>query len=405
MLTAPQRPETATGLFVETLLGLALTEGLPVALWRLPGKRHPYLMLGNGPATHCPNPDLEELAPGFLAAPFLNHADTLYMAAGFCCQLQEREGKLLVDESNIFVVDGTGLQETAVKSGGGTAPTRLPWHPGRPFAGQTVARQHFCGSVAKAVAAIGQGRFQKTVLSRVGSVPLPTGFCPLETFRKMCAVYPAAFVSLVSLPGTGTWMGASPETLVSIDRQQVFRTVSLAGTQPAGRYASPAEASWRQKEIEEQALVSRYIINCFKKLRLREFEESGPRTVAAGSLLHLRTDFTADMKAVNFPQLGTAMLGLLHPTSAVCGMPKEPALAFIAAHEGYDRQLYSGYLGPVNTNGETHLYVNLRCMQLAGNNALVYAGAGITAESDPEQEWLETAAKMETMHRLLGRQH
>ncbi|UOQ71783.1 chorismate-binding protein [Hymenobacter cellulosilyticus] len=173
-------------------------------------------------------------------------------------------------------------------------------------------------------------------------------------------------MSLVSAPGAGTWLGASPEVLVEVDEQGVFRTMALAGTQALAPGALPQHAIWRQKEIEEQALVARYIVSCFKQLRLREYEETGPRTVVAGQLLHLRTDFAVNLRQVPFPTLGTDMLRLLHPTSAVGGMPKQAALSFLQEHEGYDRAYYSGFLGPVNLPqaGVSRLFVNLRCLQL-----------------------------------------
>jgi isochorismate synthase len=233
-------------------------------------------------------------------------------------------------------------------------------------------------------------------------VALPETFTVVKAYEKMLVSYPNAFVSLVSLPQTGTWMGASPEILVSVDQQQVFKTVALAGTQPLCEDGSTANAIWRQKEIEEQGMVERYILSCFKKLRLREYTEVGPRTVIAGNLMHLRTDFKVDLKEVDFPTLGSDMLQLLHPTSAVCGLPKEPALAFIQANEGYDRSYFSGFLGPVNSPAGTHLFVNLRCMQLLPDEAVLYAGAGITGDSSPEKEWLETGHKMQTMFNILS---
>ncbi|MBD0258453.1 MAG: chorismate-binding protein [Cytophagales bacterium] len=262
--------------------------------------------------------------------------------------------------------------------------------------------RRFKASVTEAVRAIDQGRFQKVVLSRQKKIALPAGLDRVRTYLRLCRYYPQAFVSLVSVPGKGTWMGASPEVLISVDKHQVFRTMALAGTQPYRPEVPLSDVSWTQKEIEEQALVSRYIINCFKQIRLREFEEDGPKTVVAGNLLHLRTDFRVDMRATGFPQLGTVMLRLLHPTSAVCGMPKEPALQFIREQEGYDRAFYSGFLGPVNIGAETHLYVNLRCTQLLEGGAILYAGAGITASSVPEKEWRETELKCQTMYRVLG---
>jgi isochorismate synthase len=144
-------------------------------------------------------------------------------------------------------------------------------------------------------------------------------------------------------------------------------------------------------------MVSRYIIEQFKTIRLREFVETGPRSVRAGNMIHLKTEFNVDLNEVHFPELGTVMLNLLHPTSAVCGMPKFSALRFITANEHLNREFYSGYLGPVNMDGNTRLYVNLRCMQILRTRAVLYAGAGITHDSIPEKEWDETTLKCQTL--------
>ena len=167
----------------------------------------------------------------------------------------------------------------------------------------------------------------------------------------------------------------------------------------------PQAAIWRQKEIEEQALVARYIVSCFKQLRLRDYHEAGPRTAVAGQLLHLRTDFEVDLKNVPAPaSLGTDMLRLLHPTSAVGGMPKAAALEFLRRYEGYDRAYYSGFLGPVNVTapGVSGLYVNLRCLQLRPTEAILYAGTGLTVDSDPAREWQETEMKLQTVGAVLN---
>jgi isochorismate synthase len=121
----------------------------------------------------------------------------------------------------------------------------------------------------------------------------------------------------------------------------------------------------------------------------------------AGNLMHLRSDFKVDVNEVNFPQLGTVMTELLHPTSAVCGMPKKPAIDFIAGNEMHDREFYSGFLGPVNINQETSLFVNLRTMKIQGNDATLFAGCGITTDSDPVKEWKETEMKCQTLLRVI----
>jgi isochorismate synthase len=81
----------------------------------------------------------------------------------------------------------------------------------------------------------------------------------------------------------------------------------------------------------------------------------------------------------------------------VCGMPLETSLEFLQQHEGYDREFYSGYLGPVNMNNNINIFVNLRCMQLFEGQATVYAGAGVTVDSVPEHEWEETEMKLNTL--------
>ena len=130
-------------------------------------------------------------------------------------------------------------------------------------------------------------------------------------------------------------------------------------------------------------------------------ESKRPKTIVAGNLMHLRTDFEVDTQAIDFPDLATVMLGLLHPTSAVCGMPKPAALDFILAHEKHDRKLYAGYLGQVNITKETHLFVNLRCMEVLTKQAILYAGGGITKDSVPEREWIETEMKCKTIAQAL----
>jgi isochorismate synthase len=195
-------------------------------------------------------------------------------------------------------------------------------------------------------------------------------------------------------------MGATPETLIACEGKEIFRTIALAGTQ-AYKGQAVRDALWSQKEIEEQALVSRYIINCFKKIRLREFEEEGPKTVIAGHLMHLQTNFWVNMHEVEFPTLGSEMLALLHPTSAVCGMPKSEAQDFLLENEGYDRQFYSGFLGTSNKENNSHLFVNLRCMQLTQTGLTLYADGGITIDSVPEKEWQETELKMQIMQRVI----
>jgi isochorismate synthase len=255
----------------------------------------------------------------------------------------------------------------------------------------------FTTVVSNGIDQIENGTLEKVVPSRYKEISIANNFDALQTFETLCEKHPTAMVSLFSSPQSGTWLGASPELLVSVDAHGKFRTHALAGTLPYSPEINLKAVAWTQKEIEEQALVCRYIINCFKKIRVREYLEHGPKTIVAGNVMHLKTDYEVDMKEINFPQLGSVMLKLLHPTSAVCGMPLEAALKFLLENEGYDREFYSGYLGPVNYQQESHIFVNLRCLQILEDTVRLYAGAGVTLDSIPQLEWEETEMKMNNM--------
>ncbi len=374
-----------------------------VAVWRLPNTEgfHAVINLSGQWATR--KIEIESTSPGFVISPFVNPTgeDTIYIPADLYYHS---------DTGRLENISGGNEEhkrqylESVIRALEHGPGKKVPYHTGRnPIFNGADQKQYYLTIVEKGLRAIERGTFQKVVTARTKQEELAPDFDLVETFLALAETYPAGFASLFSVPGCGTWMGVSPELLIQINREQVFRTVSLAGTQPISDNVDIAQAAWTQKEIEEQAMVSRFIINQFKKIRLREFEEFGPRTVAAGNLMHLKTDFTVDLNNVNFPELGSIMLFLLHPTSAVCGMPKRRAIDFILKHETFDRAFYSGYLGPVNIQDETYIYVNLRCMQLFVDKTVLYAGSGITHDSDPEKEWEETNLKCRTLLNVLRR--
>ncbi|GAB2451486.1 hypothetical protein GCM10011375_36970 [Hymenobacter qilianensis] len=387
------------------LVAFALQADLPVALWRLPNAAHAQLCLSfswEEALTGLP-PNLEASAPsGFAFFPFRDsdHNPALFLPAN-----------VFFDSGQpaLFWVNKTGaadfrLSELRQFLQASPDTASLRWHQSPQPAPATASLEEYTALVRRGVAAIEQGEVQKVVSSRATRQLLPPSFDALQAFEDLQARYPQAFVSLVSAPGAGTWLGATPEVLAEVTPEGTFRTMALAGTQPLTPGLTAQKAIWRQKEIEEQALVARYIVSCFKQLRLREYDEIGPRTVVAGELLHLRTDFAVHLRQVPFPSLGTDMLRLLHPTSAVGGMPRQAALDFLQQYEGYDRAYYSGFLGPVNLPqaGVARLFVNLRCMQLRPTEAILYAGTGLTIDSDPEREWEETELKLQTAGAVLA---
>ncbi len=245
---------------------------------------------------------------------------------------------------------------------------------------------------------------KKVVVSRLKILSLPSNFSLSHSFFKMIDDFPFSFVNLVSGPEVGTWMGASPEILVRRDSMNFFHTVSLAGTQWLNSKGWKKNkrflhrVAWTQKEIEEQAVTSRFIIDCFKKIRLREYREEGPVTVRKGNLLHLQSTFTVDLKRYYGDSLPYEMIALLHPTPAVGGTPQSLAIKEINRIESHDRRYYAGYLGPIEIDQSIDLYVNLRCMELLRMEGRLYcglySGVGVNHFSEPEKEWEESDAKM-----------
>ncbi|GAC1599337.1 MAG: isochorismate synthase [Hymenobacter sp.] len=376
----------------------ALRTGRPLALWREPGAEHPRLLVARSleaAYTGLP-PALDAQAPaGFAFFPFRDsdHHPALFLPADVGYDLAQPDAVAVAPLARELVPALTAWLAMAPVE-------QLAWHHSPQPPPHAATEAEYTQLVRAGVAAIEQNEVVKVVTSRAARRRLPPGFDPFAAFGELSQQYPRAFVSLVSVPGVGTWLGATPEVLAEITPEGTFHTVALAATQPYTAEMTPATAIWRQKEIEEQALVARYIVSCFKQLRLREYQETGPRTVIAGQLLHLRTDFEVNLQNVPFPaSLGTDMLRLLHPTSAVGGMPKVAAMHFLQAHEGYDRAYYSGFLGPVNVTalGVARLFVNLRCLQLRPTEAILYAGTGLTIDSDPAREWQETEMKMQTV--------
>ena len=385
--------------------------GHPVAMWRLPHQTEKHLIVHLGDTLTEMPIDLDERPPGFAVGLFSSASATRNEAYAYFLQADQHyvfhQSGPVQTQHSVGTVASDTFEQAVQRVMQQVRPvsdvisfTEIP---------DPEAQANFEATVAEAVAEMQAGRFWKVVISRTKTLDFGQQPDVTVLFDRLCAAYPAAFVSAVFLPdGTGgkpaqIWLSATPERLVSVDANGIFKTVALAGTQsaytPEGATKRTAEALWSQKEIEEQALVSRYIIGCFKKIRLREYLEEGPKTAQAGNLMHLCTQYSVDTKAVNFPQLGTVMLRLLHPTSAVCGMPRPEALAFIQAHERHDRGFYAGFLGPVNIDSASSLFVHIRCLKLEDKTATLYAGAGLTEDSDPQKEWLETEMKCQTLVR------
>lgn len=235
---------------------------------------------------------------------------------------------------------------------------------------------------------IQEGDFHKAICSRIIKKEMTVeDLYPL--FIRLKEQYPFAFIYLVNIPNIGCWMGATPEILLT-DHDKIGETVALAGTRPLS-----STEDWGKKEIVEQQMVERYMANILIS-RKKSFQKLGPFTVRAGRVMHLKTKFRFPLES-NWKDVAMD----IHPSPAVCGLPKEKAKEFIIGTEPHERSYYCGFLGPVNMQGKTDLYVNLRCMQVFNDVFALYVGGGITADSIPEKELNETTWKSRTLSDII----
>lgn len=254
--------------------------------------------------------------------------------------------------------------------------------------------------------------YQKIVLSRPIHIPFDN-INALAIFERLLVSYPTAMVYMWYHPHEGIWIGATPETLVQFKSKQL-KTMALAGTRV---YREGFEPDWKDKEREEQELVSTYIQQKLKPFS-NHLKISPTYSKQAGNLVHLNTDISA---RIDVTKLEEVILSL-HPTPAVCGLPTQKAKEYILQNEHYNRSFYTGFLGEIQLpkeksrsnskrnqealaikqlSRETNLYVNLRCMKVEDNYCKLFVGGGITSASNATDEWKETRYKSETLLKVL----
>ena len=256
-------------------------------------------------------------------------------------------------------------------------------------------KEIYCKQVNGVIAEIIIRNASKIVLSRKKEFPLEKFDLSL-LIKRILNLYPTAFRYVWFHPETGLWCGASPEVLIKTEGVS-FETMALAGTQ---RIEINKEPHWDFKELNEQKIVVDAISTSLQKVT-SVVRISKTYNHEAASLVHLRTDITGILKK------GKATLStitsVLHPTPAVCGTPQKYAKSYILENENYNREFYTGFVGPIcEKRACSRLFVNLRCMKIENNIAILFVGGGITIDSDPESEWEETQHKLQTMLQVIN---
>jgi menaquinone-specific isochorismate synthase len=252
----------------------------------------------------------------------------------------------------------------------------------------SVTGEQWVERVAEASSRIRTGDLSKVVLARsvVATTENPVDLRWLGL--RLAEAYPDCWTYLV-----GPLVGATPELLVRL-RAGLAQSRVLAGT--VARSDDPAEdealAAWllaSPKDRDEHAYAVQSVAE--RLAPLGELHVSGPSLLTLPNVRHLATDLSVAVESRSVLDLAAA----LHPSAAVCGTPREAALALITELEGMDRTVYAGGVGWVDASGDGEIGVALRCGVRTGERELVaYAGGGIMGDSVPEAELAETEAKL-----------
>jgi isochorismate synthase len=330
-------------------------------------------------------------------------------------------GELVMPEVSLSRGSGEArLTATAVASGDETPeaiverlerrlrelePAEMPMLDPDPVERATVASaappEHFEAAIARAVERIEAGELTKVVLAREVRVHAPKAIDPAPVYDGLRMGFPSCYCYLLGAPGAA-FVGASPELLVRRDGARA-QTVALAGTMR--RSADPAVDDHLAEQLrssphfrEEQAIVTRRIERTLRPVSVWVATAEEPVVVKVQNVQHLATPIRAQLAD---PIPSVELAGLLHPTPAVGGEPREAALPLIPALEGLDRGWYAGPVGWTDLAEDGEFCVAIRCALIRDRVAHLYAGEGIVRESVPEDELAANEAKLQALLPLL----
>ena len=350
-----------------------LEKNLVFAAYRLPNREYPEIVIQTTQKKRLiTNNDSYSDLKGFLVAPF---AETSYCPV-FLIEPDIYASEYLSQQEYQIIED---LEVLPIRSD----DTHIP---------AQIGHDEYLGQIKSVIDQIKKGTFEKVVLSRVKTIQTNYVSQLQQIFSGLINNYPNAFVFIFNA-GPHLWIGATPEPFLRAENGTMY-TVSLAGTRPYSEQNLNIGA-WNSKERLEQEYVTRYISRVLSKFNLLDVNLKGPYTKKAGNLVNLRTDYS--FRSDGLKDCLGKFLNSLHPTPAVCGMPRKESMDLILDLEEHNREYYAGFLGPVGLSDRLSLFVNLRCMKVLQENLALFVGGGITADSVPEDEWHETEIKAETL--------
>jgi len=268
----------------------------------------------------------------------------------------------------------------------------------------TPERPAFTASLARAVAALGQEGMSKVVLSAMQELQFSQELDATAVFRNLRQQNLNGYQFIMPLADGGDWMGASPELLLSKDGERILSNPLAGSTRrmedPQADRFNAEQLALSSKDQREHALVVRKIAARLAPLCTELYVPERPSLIKTQTLWHLSTRIEGRLHDPSMSALQLACL--LHPTPAVCGFPTEPARRLIAEIEPFERRFFSGMVGWCDADGNGEWAVAIRCGEIRGQLARLFAGAGIVDRSTAASEWAEINTKFGTMLRALG---
>lgn len=262
---------------------------------------------------------------------------------------------------------------------------------------ESLSRDEFCELVERIRTGIGEGEFEKVVLSRRSSLKLTHTPRPSELWERLGELAPRCSSFLLTV-GDRHFIGATPERLVEKTGAEM-RTEALAGSISAALPGAAERLLASEKDRAEHAFVVTAVLDALRPLCATLEVSDTPIARPLRNILHLKTPIVGRLSSdVHVLDL----VERLHPTPAVGGSPRAAACSFLAHHEHLTRGFYAGPFGWMDLRGDGEFVVALRSALLDETHVDVFAGAGIVRGSHPDEEFSETELKMSNMLHALG---
>lgn len=268
---------------------------------------------------------------------------------------------------------------------------------------QALAPKPYEAAVEAALKQIQAGQYEKIVLARGIRLEADRNWEPLAALNRLREKFSGCYCFSFGGGGGRSFIGATPERLLRIHRG-ALHTEAIAGSAPRGLTAGEDARLGRalldsEKDQHEHRYVCDSILRRLRQLGIEGRTAGAPQLMPLANVQHLHTAIRAEVgEQVHLLDIA----GLLHPTPAVGGTPRDAALPEIPILEEMDRGLYAGLVGWFNHLNDGEMVVGIRSALIEGHEASLYAGAGIVEGSEPARENQETELKLRALLGVLA---